>query len=424
MTLATGRACGLRLAGVALLLAGAGPVFAASSLPHERPYDPIVLSTAALAGLTDREPDHYRLLALRDGVLMPVPFQIDARDADGTYQLGDAPRAFDDDDELVFMAKDLGARRALEPLAAAGPVVELTVTDPVTGTQGWAYLVRGPGTPRPAAGPYATYDTARDEVRASAYRVRYPPGSNFFASMETTNAVGGGPLLARMTMRIEPTFSLLFARWSPRLTEESFTTVIAGVRNGPVRAIVRARQSLELGRLLPDVPAGDVYTFYYANAFVTPSRFEVPPPLLPILEDFHFEGVAVLDDRAVRRYVDAAHPQGIDLASSVETDAPPDADWYVVDGPRGGYLHAFVIPEEWRRWGIRRATVLQHTAEGRLAAGYSLRDMKRLRHGGAYDLNVSMVILDRPYRPGDEMPVLAMLRRPLEVQTRYVGDAR
>ena len=413
-------ACGRRLASGAMLLAGAVSAFGASTLPQTRSHDPVVLSTGALAGLTDRDPDHYRLLSLRNGTAVPVPFQIDARDARGTYQLTDAPPGFDDDDELVFMAKDLGNRRAGERLAGSGPVVEFEVTDPGTGARGWAYLVRAPAAPEPTVRPYATYDTARNEVRAVSYRVRYPPGRNFFTSMEATPAAGGGTLISRMTMRIEPTFSLLLAHWSPQLTEESFTTVMAGIRNGPVRAIVRARQSLDLGWALPDAPAGDVYTFYYASSFVTPSRFEVPSPLLPILTDFHFEGVAVLDEAAGRRYVDAAHPEGVDLAAGVEIDASRDTDWYVIDGPGGSYLHALSIPEEWRRWGIRRATLLRRTPDGRPAAGYGLRDMTRLRHGGAYDLNVSMVVLAHPYRPGDEAPALAMLRRPLSVQVRRV----
>jgi hypothetical protein len=421
MTRAVWGARGPRLAEIALFVAGMAAVsaHAATTLPLARPHDPVVVSTGELGGLTDRQSADYRMLVVRDGAMVPIPFQIDARDGKGAYELGDGTGAFDDDDELVFMAKDLGAR-ATEQLEAAGPVVELEVADPDSGLQGWAYLVREPEGSRPDAAPYATYDAARSEVRAASYRLHYPPGRNFFSSMETTHAAIAGTLVSRMVMRIEPTFSLLFTHWSPSFTEDSFKTVIAGVRNGPVRAIVRAQQSLELGRLLPDAPSGDVLTFYYASSFVTPSRFDVPSPLLPILEDFHFEGMAVLDDTTARRYVDAAHPQGVELATGVQVEGSRDADWYVIDGPGGSYLHSLGIPEQWRRWGIRRATLLQRTADGHPAAGYSLRDMTRLREGGEYDLKVSMVVLEQPYRPGDEAPALAMLRRPLTVHARQI----
>jgi hypothetical protein len=44
--------------------------------------------------------------------------------------------------------------------------------------------------------------------------------------------------------------------------------------------------------------------------------------------------------------------------------------------------------------------------------------MTQLRAGGAYDLLVSIVVLARRYRPGDEESVLGMVQRPLDVQVR------
>ena len=136
-----------------------------------------------------------------------------------------------------------------------------------------------------------------------------------------------------MSLRINPTFSLLRMEWSPELTEESFVTTIDGVRNGPVRSIVRARQSLDLGRVLPDPPAGTMHTFYYASSFATPSTFKVPALVLKLLRSFRFEGTSVLADTGHdTHYFDAEHPQGID----VETPTPPadlerDQDWYIID---------------------------------------------------------------------------------------------
>jgi hypothetical protein len=99
-------------------------------------------------------------------------------------------------------------------------------------------------------------------VHAAAYAAHYPPGRNFLTDFAATRRGESGSqlLVSRMSLRIAPTFSMLVADWSPEFTEESFTTVIEGVRNGPVRAIVRATQSLELGGLFPDAPAGDVLT--------------------------------------------------------------------------------------------------------------------------------------------------------------------
>jgi hypothetical protein len=258
-------------------------------------------------------------------------------------------------------------------------------------------------------------------VHAAAYAAHYPPGRNFLTDFAATRRGESGAqlLVSRMSLRIAPTFSMLVADWSPEFTEESFTTVIEGVRNGPVRAIVRATQSLELGGLFPDAPAGDVLTYYYENTIMTPSTFRVPALALGLLRDFDFEGNAVLDATATRsRYVDATHLAGLPLATVPHgTVNAADPDWFIIDGPAGTYLHAMAIPETWRRWGITRASVLRES-EGRLAAGYSLRDMTRLRKAGNYDLRVAMVVLDRPYRPGDERPAVAMLGEPLAVGVR------
>lgn len=357
-----------------------------------------------------------------------MPFQVDERDARGrvvvegdTHGVG---RPFDDDDALVFMATDLGDRCEAAALPARDHAVELEVTDRTTGARGFAYLVRAPDAATPDRPPNATYDRARNRVAAAAYSVRYPPGRNFLTDLATTGPGGSLAhlLVARMSLRIAPTFAMLLTDWSPQLTEESFTTVIEGVRNGPVRSIVRARQSLELGTLLPDAPAGDVLTYYYPNAIVTPSTFKVPALVLRLLRDFEFEGKAILDASAERsRYVDARHPDGLALATAPQgTVNAADPDWFVIDGPGGAYLHAFAIPDAWRRWGITRASVLGES-DGRLAAGYSLRDMTRMQEAGDYDLRVAMVVLGRPYRRGDEQAALAMLDQPLDVEARPVA---
>src|SRR5262249_57561601 len=79
-----------------------------------RPYDPVVVQTGHLPPLPDRDPAHYRLYVMRGTRLVPIPFQVDARDGQGRYaferMLGGVGGPFDDDDELVFMAKDTGPR--------------------------------------------------------------------------------------------------------------------------------------------------------------------------------------------------------------------------------------------------------------------------------------------------------------------------
>jgi len=259
----------------AVPLCGRGAVM---PLEAVRPYDPVVVQTGRLPRVPDRDPAHYRLYVMRGTRLVPIPFQVDARDGQGRYvfdqMLDGVGEPFDNDDELVFMAKETGPRIAPACLPDDPSATEIEVRDPVTGARGDAYLVRDPDGPQPAAPPYAVFDPARGEVRAQSYRLQYPPGRNFFTRLQVTDGDGAHSeaLIDRMSLRINPTFSLLRMEWSPELTEESFVTTIDGVRNGPVRSIVRARQSLDLGRVLPDPPPAP------CTPSTTPARSRRPRP--------------------------------------------------------------------------------------------------------------------------------------------------
>jgi hypothetical protein len=58
---------------------------AVMSLEAVRPYDPVVVQTGRLPRLPDRDPAHYRLYVVRGTRLVPIPFQVDARDVQGRY---------------------------------------------------------------------------------------------------------------------------------------------------------------------------------------------------------------------------------------------------------------------------------------------------------------------------------------------------
>jgi hypothetical protein len=403
----------------------------------QREHDPVIVRTALLAGLPDGETARCRLYAVRNGSLVPIPFQFDARGADGELALSEdgaeTEFAFDDDDELVFMAKDTGDRASPDFLPATGDAaLEFAVVDRARTGTAWAYLVHFPADPPPRSPVrYAHFDAARQEARALTYRVSYSRDrSNFLQSVRILPAAGGTgqTLFERLKMRISPTFSFLWTTLHPTLTEESFSVVPDGVKNGPVRAIRRVRQSLDLGRLFPDIPNGQVYTYYYASSFQTPSRFSVPWLALKTLRDFRFESVGELGTHAEgMRYWDAANRDGVPFDGSerpAATDA--DHDWWVVSGARGTCLHALLIPEEWRAWGIKRGIVFMDRADAAAGggtergAGYSLLRMTNLRRAGAYTLGSAFVIMSRPYRPGDEAEALDGFRDPLETEVRML----
>lgn len=63
---------------------------------------------------------------------------------------------FDDDDEIVFMARDAGARLSVPPAGS----IEVGITDPVTSTTSYVYVTSEPGRAHDFGAPYVSY--ARD----------------------------------------------------------------------------------------------------------------------------------------------------------------------------------------------------------------------------------------------------------------------
>ena len=80
----------------------------------QRDQDPVIVPTGRLTALRDHDSARYRLYAIGHGRLGPIPFQFDARGADGELLLSEdgaeSDFTFGDHDELVFMAKDTGDR--------------------------------------------------------------------------------------------------------------------------------------------------------------------------------------------------------------------------------------------------------------------------------------------------------------------------
>jgi len=405
-------------------------------------HDPVIVRTSFLTGLPTRHTVGYRLYSARQGIVVPIPFQFDERDQSGeiVFPGPDASRefTFDENDELVFMAKDTGDRILPDDLPSENNgIVEIEVTDPVNSGKGWAYLLHFPE-PFPPLSPvtYATFDAKANQARTLFYTMDYYPKRNFFTAMRIHAAAGGTGenILDRMKFRIHPTFSLLVTTWSPLITEQDITTTIDGVKNGPVRAIRRVRQAIDLSQYFPSIPNGTTYTYFYFSSLITPSTFRVPWLVLKLLRDLHFVGASDFRKNALgMEYWDEANSKGLYFTGTGDAHVmtTKDHDWYVVSGQAGTHLQAFMIPDQWRQWGIVRGTVFQDHNQaadqdgpedelGSHAAGYSLLNMNNLRKSGAYAMNLAIIFLPRRYQPGDEVQPLAMLKQPLVIRTHII----
>ena len=407
-----------------------------------RVHDPAIVSTGDLRKFFGWSSDRFRVVAVRDGRTGEIPFQFDEREDNGDWVVsptGDLPPfAIDDDDELVFMAKDAGDRVELGDLPPGHErAAEIRIRDLRDGGTAWAYLLGYPAAVKERApvSAYAHFDVATNTVRTPMYTIEYEPGTSLMTGLSISPAAGGtgGNILLGMQIRVDLEFSFLpLQRWRTALSEENFGGETQGFRNGPVRAIRRSRQSLDLGRFVPELPGGIIYSHFYFSSFVTPSEFSIPGLALRALRSMRYEGVSQFPlGTDELRYWDGANPAGFRIRSDDlgTLDTETDHEWWAVSGAGGTCLHTFLVPEDWRTNGIVRSTVLRREAtsasqpsdEAQFSVGYALTGMEKLPRGGSFDLDMTMFILPRAYAPGDEVLPLAMSKQPLRTEVTRVG---
>lgn len=149
--------------------------------PIDRHDEPIVVTGADLDALQGTPTDELFVYAYRDhsDAMEQIPFQVDVKDS-GAY-VSTVGTPLDDDDEVVFMASDLGGQAPAYELPARLPIGDtwyrLEVNDPLSpGSKGWAYVVRSTSLTRSFTETYTTYDSDNNQILTPHYTVGFAPG--------------------------------------------------------------------------------------------------------------------------------------------------------------------------------------------------------------------------------------------------------
>jgi hypothetical protein len=179
------------------LLAAAGMALGATGCTLNRPGDPVVLTGAQLPALSSvAAGDVVAFRWLQDWDQVPV--QVDERKSvdfgtvyngaalgfattvyadPGTFTGADSNGNVDSDDEVAFMAKDVGGEapgEATDPagvVAGSGVKVKVSTTLGGTARDGWIYLFKRSGSLSPGAGKsYVNYDF---QLLSGAYKTTY-----------------------------------------------------------------------------------------------------------------------------------------------------------------------------------------------------------------------------------------------------------
>lgn len=189
-----------------------------------------------------------------------IPFQIDEVTVSGSYtNLEDG--LMDSNDEVVFMAKDLGDQ-ATTSIMMSLPIsltwYEIEVTDPLSPTKkGWAYIVRSSTLTPSNSVNYADYIDASKRISATNYTVGW---ATSHAGLNYTSLFGSGNILDRTKLRVN--FTVLI--FTGTITEENPLLLpppsLVPIKDGPVRVIVSR---------------GPATTFGYASLLQTTTQLDL-----------------------------------------------------------------------------------------------------------------------------------------------------
>jgi hypothetical protein len=183
-----------------------------------------------------------------------IPFQIDEKDATGQY-VASEDGILDANDELVFMASDLGVFSTVlisDTVNVETPWYRVSVSNPLDPTaSGWVYIVRSSTINCDAGQDYASFDQANSRIVAQNYTLGWATsGHNGFEYLSMFN---GTDVLDRTKLRAKIGLFTVTENMIPLQTLEL-------VKDGPVRVIARR---------------GTAMTFGYASIFVTTTPVEL-----------------------------------------------------------------------------------------------------------------------------------------------------
>lgn len=330
-----------------------------------RDLEPVVLRGSSFSGFAGAPLGELFLYAYDSAVAawQQIPFQIDEIGISGNnsgYFIPD-DGLLDDDDELVFMARDAGDRAPDSWLPDSGSQAfdryEIEVSNPLEqGEKGWVYLYMSASLAvDDDLGDYidwhpsATGNAGQDTVRSIFYEMSHGTGG-FPEDLRITPAGGGNnqDLLDRLKLRATIAFGIVVF---PPIDETAI--IVSSEGDDGVRAVDgRVRVVREVNATLQGLDlnfeSGALFYYPYSISYTIE---------IPSLEDLG--GSAVLlsgrlsldlnQNAANMTFISANNPDGFSVDGSpdrpnIEIDSQlPANNWASIQGAQGTIVHLFPI---------------------------------------------------------------------------------
>ncbi len=323
---------------------------------NPRDLDPIIITGKNIFGLSQLPINELYVFAYNasENTWRPAPFQFDERDNTSDFWLTNPNGIFDDNDELVFMAKDMGDQAPdgsfwIDDSVSRGyDRVEITATDTVDGRKAWVYVYRSTNPLALSSEFYMDYKpdsdgAGADTIIAKAYIEGHNSGG---IPTEWRLQEGIGPdILDRLKVRV--VFPFLGSPFTARedLLESFF---------------LKVEKKIGQVRVLREV-------FWYINFLSYQFLFSLPLQYYPYsIESGGVSGSISTDDhvslirqsfdltreaRGMKFYnpnnqagitIDGKDDDGIIIKDLADY---PAVNWYLITGNQGSFAFIFTLPQ-------------------------------------------------------------------------------
>ncbi len=304
-----------------------------------RTWQPLIIKGGQAPQLCKRPLNQFEVLAMRDGKLAAIPFQIDQINPDSKYVLPEGPQpvapqhpgVLDAKDEIVMMIADLGERAKPEATLPPG-AFEIAMSDPLGGPIRYAYIATDA---HPILSPlhYVDYDAAKNSIDTDHYRFGYTRGVPSDYAPQSRKHEDGPNLLDRFKIRVRATVLKLFHF---NLNEDKVDNRLLAWKVGPVRVVRLLTHSVRVvfGIRSPEVTN---YDFFYRDCVENPFKVRFPwvPRVLfgdiKVRMDLDFTG---LDGYAISwsRMHDGPLRIGDPKLLKISQSDPPRVEWIALRG--------------------------------------------------------------------------------------------
>jgi hypothetical protein len=340
---------------------------AAAQTALDRPYEPVILTGKEFPEFSNNTATMSQLFLYKYGgnTWTQIPFQFDevepdsANPANSTYfRRGDGK--LDDQDELVFMARDAGGDKAPtnawvnDASALTSQRYEIELTDPVDSKKGYVYLFRsttlGVG---PAVKDYVAYvppslaGTGTDIVRGQSYEEGHlENGFNNSLLVPTSENGSGANFLDRIKLRFQlNAFSIPIT-----FNENNFNLQPPiRVQDGRTRIIRELRERITV--LTTSIDFSILIRYYgYSTVLGTALNLTSLPSTVRVTQlrqsvDFAANVTgAKWYNQNVTTGINLTGATGNLNATQSAVVAEPNLNWYMMSSGHGSFVNIFSLP--------------------------------------------------------------------------------